>query len=236
MSAAPLEGIRVLDLSRLLPGRLLLAAAGRLRRRRRQGRGHRHGRLRPLVAARTTRAPSDSAEGALFLALNRNKRSVRIDLKTDGRPRGAAARWSRDADVAARVLPPGRARPPRRRLRARCARSTRGLVYCAITRLRAGRPAARPLRARHELPRPGRPARRSPASRRPADPGRRPDRRPRRRRAHGRLRHPRRAARARPHRRGPARRRLDGRRRAVVAGDGRRRSTSRRRACRGAAS
>ena len=31
--------------------RLLLAAAGRLRRRRPQGRGHRHGRLRPLGAA-----------------------------------------------------------------------------------------------------------------------------------------------------------------------------------------
>ena len=47
----PLEGIRVLDLSRLLPGRLLLAAAGRLRRGRGEGRGHRHGRLHPLVAA-----------------------------------------------------------------------------------------------------------------------------------------------------------------------------------------
>ena len=46
-----LSGVRVLDLSRLLPGGLLLAAAGRPRRRGAQGRGHRHGRLRPLGAA-----------------------------------------------------------------------------------------------------------------------------------------------------------------------------------------
>ncbi len=37
-------------------GRLLLAAAGGLRRRRAEGRGHGHGRLHPLVAAATTRA------------------------------------------------------------------------------------------------------------------------------------------------------------------------------------
>ena len=39
-------------------GRLLLAAARRLRRRGAEGRGHRDGRLHPLVAARTTRAPT----------------------------------------------------------------------------------------------------------------------------------------------------------------------------------
>ena len=60
---APLEGVRVLDLSRLLPGRLLLPAAGRLRRGRRQGRGHRDGRLRPLGAARVRRAPTTPPRG-----------------------------------------------------------------------------------------------------------------------------------------------------------------------------
>ena len=66
-----------------------------------------HGRLRALVAAATTRAPTDSAAGALFLALNRNKRSIRIDLKTDARPRGAAARSARDADVVLESFRPG---------------------------------------------------------------------------------------------------------------------------------
>ena len=73
-------------------------------------------------------------------------------------------------------------------------------------------------------------------ARRPAGPGRRPDRRHRRRRADGGVRDPRRAARARALRRGPARRRLDGRRRAVLARRWSPRATSPRAWCRSAAS
>ena len=51
MSRCRWKGLRVLDLTPAAARRLLLAAAGRLRRRRDQGRGHRDGRLRPLVAA-----------------------------------------------------------------------------------------------------------------------------------------------------------------------------------------
>ena len=156
----------------------------------------------------------DSAKGALFLALNRGKRSIRINLKEEARPRGAAAARAR-VRRAARVLPPGRARPARRRLRAP-ARGEPGPRLLRDHRLRPGRPLRGPLRPRHELPRPDRAARPDRRARRPADPGRRPDRRHRRRRADGGLRDPGRAARARPLGRGPARGRVDVRRRAVA--------------------
>ncbi len=109
-------------------------------------------------------------------------------------------------------------------------------------RLRPGRPQARRLRPRHELPRPDRPARPDRRARRRAGAGRRPDRRPRRRRADGRVRDHGRAARARRWARasglgrGPDGRRLDGRRRALVAGDGGRLPTSPTATCRAAAS
>ena len=71
-----------------------------------------------------------------------------------------------------------------------------GIVYCAISGY-GQRPQARGVRARHELPRPRRPARAHGRARRPARTGRRADRRPRRRRADGGVRDPRGAARAR---------------------------------------
>ena len=162
---------------------------------------------------RTTRARTTAAKSALFLALNRNKRSIRLNLKTDGGPRGVPAPGSRTPTSLLESFRPGvldRLGVGYERLREDNPR----LVYCAIT----GYGQDGPLRDRsgHDmnylgLDRPARPDRRRG---RPAGAGRRSDRRPRRRRADGRVRDPRRAARARPLRRGPARRRLDGRRRA----------------------
>jgi crotonobetainyl-CoA:carnitine CoA-transferase CaiB-like acyl-CoA transferase len=125
-----LDGLRVLDLSRLLPGgfcSLLLADFGA-----------------DVIKVEDTDAgdyvrwwqPSyagadPSAGGALFLALNRGKRSVRIDLKTEA-GREVLLALVRDADVLLESFRPGvmdRLGVGWERLRAENPR----LVYCAIT-------------------------------------------------------------------------------------------------------
>ena len=77
-----LEGVRVLDLSRLLPGgfcSLLLADHGAdVLKVEDMGRGDYVRWAPPFVAG-----AAPSARSAIFLALNRNKRSIRIDLKQD---------------------------------------------------------------------------------------------------------------------------------------------------------
>ena len=74
---------------------------------------------------------ADTAKSALFLSLNRGKRSIRLNLKSDGGTRRAAAPGPRRRRAAG-VLPARRARSPRGRLRAP-APGEPGLVYCAIT-------------------------------------------------------------------------------------------------------
>ena len=134
----PLDGLRVLDLSRLLPGgfcSLLLADFGAdVLKVEDTGMGD-YVRWAPPYFE----GAEDSAKSALFLALNRNKRSIRIDLKTEA-GREVLLRLARDARRAARVVPPG-------------VLDRLGVGY---ERLRAGEPAARLLRD-HRL-RPGRPA------------------------------------------------------------------------------
>jgi alpha-methylacyl-CoA racemase len=126
----PLEGLRVLDLTRLLPGgfcSLLLADFGA-----------------DVVKVEDTdigdyvrwAAPryegaEESAGGALFLALNRGKRSIRVDLKTAG-GREVLLRLAAGADVLLESFRPGvldRLGVGYERLRAVNPR----LVYCAIT-------------------------------------------------------------------------------------------------------
>jgi alpha-methylacyl-CoA racemase len=126
----PLEGLRVLDLTRLLPGgyaSLLLADFGA-----------------DVVKVEDTAmgdyirwsAPhyegaETSARSALFLALNRGKRSIRIDLKQE-RGKEVLLRLVRDADVLLESFRPGvldRLGVGYDRLR----EENPGLVYCAIT-------------------------------------------------------------------------------------------------------
>ncbi|CAA9476653.1 MAG: Alpha-methylacyl-CoA racemase, partial [uncultured Solirubrobacteraceae bacterium] len=194
-------------------GRVLHAAHGRLRRRGPEGRGHRHGRLRPLVAAAPRGCGAERFERAVPVA--QPQQGVDPAQPQDRRWQGDPPAARQGLRRPRRVVSARRARPPRRRLR-RAQEGEPGARLLRDLRLRPDRPVSRPLRARHELPRAHRPAR---AHRRVARLAthavRRADRRPRRRRADGRVRDPRRAARARPHRRGPGRRRLDGRRRAV---------------------
>ena len=110
----PLEGIRVLDLSRLLPGgfcSLLLADFGaEVLKVEDTGMGD-YIRWSPPYYE----GAHASARSALFLSLNRNKRSIRLDLKQRARARGAARARAR-IRRGARVLPPRRARAPRRGL------------------------------------------------------------------------------------------------------------------------
>jgi len=126
----PFEGLRVLDLSRLLPGgfcSLLLADFGAdVIKVEDTGMGD-YIRWSPPAFE----GAEETAKGSLFLSLNRGKRSVRIDLKTEG-GRDVLLRLVRDADVLLESFRPGvldRLGVGYDRLRQENPR----LVYCAIT-------------------------------------------------------------------------------------------------------
>jgi crotonobetainyl-CoA:carnitine CoA-transferase CaiB-like acyl-CoA transferase len=101
----PLEGVKVLDLSRLLPGgfcSLLLADFGAdVVKVEDTGMGD-YVRWSPPYYE----GADNSAKSALFLALNRNKRSIRIDLKTE-QGRAVLLRLAKDADVLLESFRPG---------------------------------------------------------------------------------------------------------------------------------
>src|SRR5215203_1135740 len=126
----PLAGIRVLDLSRLLPGGLcsmLLADHGAdVLKVEDMGAGDYVRWAPPAIDG-----VEPSAASPLFLALNRGKRSLRLDLKVkEGRE--VLLRLVRDADVLLESFRPGvmdRLGVGYERLRDENA----GLVYCAIT-------------------------------------------------------------------------------------------------------
>src|SRR5277367_1142948 len=126
----PLEGIRVLDLSRLLPGgfcSLLLADFGAdVVKVEDTGMGD-YIRWSPPYYE----GAHDSAKSALFLSLNRNKRSIRLDLKSDG-GREALLELVRDADVVLESFRPGvldRLGVGYERMRER----NPAIVFCAIS-------------------------------------------------------------------------------------------------------
>jgi alpha-methylacyl-CoA racemase len=126
----PLEGIRVLDLSRLLPGpfcSLLLADFGAdVVKVEDTGMGDYLRWSQPKVEG-----AESTASSAYFLALNRNKASIRIDLKSDA-GREVLLRLVGDADVLLESFRPGvldRLGVGYERLR----EVNPGLVYCAIS-------------------------------------------------------------------------------------------------------
>jgi crotonobetainyl-CoA:carnitine CoA-transferase CaiB-like acyl-CoA transferase len=130
VSALPLQGLKVLDLSRLLPGgfcSLLLADFGAdVLKVEDTGAGDYVRWNRPHYEG-----AAPSAGGALFLALNRGKRSIRIDLKNDA-GKDVLLRLARGADVLLESFRPGvldRLGVGYERLR----EANPGLVYCAIT-------------------------------------------------------------------------------------------------------
>jgi crotonobetainyl-CoA:carnitine CoA-transferase CaiB-like acyl-CoA transferase len=105
MNSLPLDGIRVLDLSRLLPGgfcSLLLADYGaEVLKVEDTAAGDYIRWAPPLVEGAPT-----SAASALFLALNRNKRSIRIDLKSEA-GREVLLTLARTHDVVLESFRPG---------------------------------------------------------------------------------------------------------------------------------
>jgi alpha-methylacyl-CoA racemase len=125
-----LSDIRVLDLSRLLPGgfcSLLLADFGAdVLKVEDTGMGD-YVRLSPPYYE----GADDSAKSALFLALNRGKRSIRVNLKEEA-GREVLLRLVREHDVLLESFRPGvmeRLGVGYERLR----EENPGLVYCAIT-------------------------------------------------------------------------------------------------------
>ena len=125
-----LEGLRVLDLSRLLPGgfcSLLLADFGAdVVKVEDTGMGD-YVRWAPPYYE----GAEQSARSALFLSLNRGKRSIRVDLKSE-RGKEVLLRLVKDADVVLESYRPGvldRLGVGYERLRQENPR----LVYCAIT-------------------------------------------------------------------------------------------------------
>jgi alpha-methylacyl-CoA racemase len=126
----PLEGIKVLDLSRLLPGgfcSLLLADFGAdVLKVEDTGVGD-YIRLSPPYID----GADDSAKSALFLSLNRNKRSIRLDLKSEG-GREVLLALVREYDVVLESFRPDvleRLGVGYERMRA----ENPGIVYCAIS-------------------------------------------------------------------------------------------------------
>ncbi|HTA14448.1 MAG TPA: CoA transferase [Solirubrobacteraceae bacterium] len=126
----PLSGIKVLDLSRLLPGgfcSLLLADFGaEVLKVEDTGAGDYIRWAPPYYEG-----AQDSAKSAMFLSLNRNKRSIRIDLKNEA-GREVLLRLVREYDVVLESFRPGvldRLGVGYERMR----QENPGLVYCAIS-------------------------------------------------------------------------------------------------------
>jgi len=126
----PLQGLTVLDLSRLLPGgfcSMMLADFGAdVIKVEDTGMGD-YVRWAPPYYE----GAEETARGALFLALNRGKRSIRVDLKTE-QGKQVLLRLARDADVLLESFRPGvltRLGVGYEQLREVNPR----LIYCAIT-------------------------------------------------------------------------------------------------------
>ncbi len=222
MSDLPLSDVKVLDLTRLLPGgfcSLLLADLGaEVLKVEDTGMGDYIRWAPPYYGGEEQQELG--TRSSLYLALNRGKRSIRLDLKSEA-GREALLRLVERYDVVLDGFRPGvldRLGVGYERMR----EANPAIVFCAITGY--GQDGPYTQRAGHDMNYLGLVGLLglTGGQGRAAGPVRRPDRRPRRRRADGRLRRDGGAARAAPLRRGPDGRRLDGRRRALLAGDGRR--------------
>ncbi len=132
--AAPLDGVRVLDLTAALAGPYCTLLLGDL--------GADVIKIEPPRGGDQSRSwgpPFVGGESAYFLSVNRNKRSVALDLKSQAGLRAARALAAR-CDVLVENLRPGTAR--RLGLGYEVLRSDNpGLVYCSISGFGQDRPS-----------------------------------------------------------------------------------------------
>lgn len=141
----PLDGVRVLDLSRLLPGpfaTLLLADLGADVVKVEDPQGGDYARYYPPMVGK-----GPGATSGIFAALNRDKRSLALDLKHRDGP-GVLRRLAAEADVLVESFRPGvteRLGVGPEALR----RENPRLVYCAISGYGQDGPLA--ARAGHDL-------------------------------------------------------------------------------------
>ena len=167
--AAPLAGVRVLDLSRVLAGpycSMLLADLGAdVIKVERPGAGD---------PTRAWGPPFRDGESAYYLCVNRGKRSVTIDLGDPAGRRGRQAPRARRRRRP-RELPPGRRGPPRPRLRGALGRAAAARLH-VDRRLRARERRRAPPGLRLRDPGRGRRHVDHGRARRPAAQGRRRDR------------------------------------------------------------
>jgi alpha-methylacyl-CoA racemase len=147
--SGPLSDIRVLDLTRLLPGgfcSLLLADFGAEVVKVEDTGGGDYVRWAPPYYGEDDHQQLGT-RSALYLALNRGKRSVRIDLKSEA-GQEAFLRLAREYDVVLESFRPGvldRLGVGYERLRA----NNPGIVYCAITGY--GQTGPHTARAGHDI-------------------------------------------------------------------------------------
>jgi alpha-methylacyl-CoA racemase len=143
MSALPLSDVRVLDLTRLLPGgfcSLLLADLGaEVLKVEDTGMGD-YIRWSPPYYE----GAEESSRSALFLALNRNKRSIRLNLKSD-EGKEVLLKLVREHDVVLESFRPGVAE----RLGIGPETVSDRAIYCSITGF--GRGGRHEQRAGHDL-------------------------------------------------------------------------------------
>lgn len=141
MERLPLEGLRVLDLTRLLPGpyaTLVLADLGARVDKVEDPAGGDYARQSP---------PLRGEESAIFYALNRNKRSLALDLKTAS-GRGVLLRLVERYDVLVESFRPGVMERLGLGWEVLHERNPR-LVYCSVTGF--GQTGPDRLRAGHDL-------------------------------------------------------------------------------------
>ena len=232
---APLDGIKVLDLTKLAPGpfcTMILADLGADVIRIEEP-GPPTGRRAEQAGAAAANRPVRSFNNSPYNALARNKKSIGINLKS-GMGKEIYTRLAQRADVDRRGIPARRRQAARYRLReARVAQPAADLLR--HHGLRADRAVSRPRRSRHQLHRDRRRALDVRTPRPAADDSAQPHRRLRRRRDARRDRSARGAGRAQPDRTRAVRRHLDDGRNAWRCWRRRFRHFSRRQSFRGAA-